>query len=146
MAMKSNVRVCNYNPMLVISVPVDSSTELAYGDFAALSGGSAIAYNGDNSIFLGVVLEGHEAGEAGRVSVALEAVVEVPIASGGGNAQIGDAYKRNAGANGTDWNVAKATQEGFLWALENKTAGSRCKFYLNALTKGGFLFDTITEG
>lgn len=147
MATSSNVSIREWSEIDVIKMPVGSSTVLAYGDLIDSSGGSAVAHSGDNSTFVGVAIDGSESGSVAEIAVATKAKISIKLSSSYGNAVLGNACKYVAGANGTDWQVASATTEGIIWALESITAGNSGLFLVDSHSlTGGFLFQTCVEG
>ena len=155
MATYSNTIIRNFDPLSVIKVPVASATVIAPGDLIILTGATSnqvaqvvatgsVSTSG-NTHFGGVALIGSESGSISPISVATRAVVRMEIDASGSDADIGAAYKYQAGANGTDWEVTKATALGIMWALEYKAQGSNCDMLIDIhCLKGGFIFDTCT--
>jgi len=148
MATSSNVVIRDYEDLTVVKVGVATATVLAKGDLVdfTVSTSALTAHAGDNSIFLGVALEGSESGETKQVSVATRAKIKVKVVSGSSAALPGEAFKYSAGANGTAWQVTQATEEGIMWALEGVAAASSGLFYIDShVLSGGFQFDACTE-
>jgi len=149
MATSSNVEIVAYDEIDVVKVAVATATVLAKGDLVDFTSGTTVltAHSGDNSLFLGIAMEGSETGEVKEVSVATRAKIKITVVSGSSDAVVGEAFKYSAGANGTAWTVTQATAEGIMWALESISNGSAGLFRINsAALAGGFLFDTCTEG
>jgi len=157
MATYSNVKIRNFDPLAVIKAPVGSSTVVAPGDLIYLTGttsgqvakvmGTGSAASSGNTHFAGVALVGSESGDISPISVATRAVINIKIASSGSDSDIGAAYKFSAGANGTDWEVTKATALAIMWAREYKSQGSYCDMMINAsptLVASTKLFDTTS--
>jgi|GEM_PF-1476423 hypothetical protein len=135
----------------VVKIGVASATVLAKGDLVDASGATApeaVAHSGDNSTFIGVAMEGSQSGEVNEISVATRCKIKIKVAaSPTTNVIIGDACAYSAGANGTTWEVTKATSEGIMWALENVDYGESGLFLVDSHSlAGGFYFDTCTEG
>lgn len=149
MSVYSNIVLRDVDEIDVVKLKVATATVLAKGDLIDYSSGTAaaIVHSGDNSIFLGVAMEGSESGSVAEISIATRCKILIQIVSGDTDGTPGAAYKYNAGANGTIWTVAIATAEGIMWALEPITAGSAGLFRVDVQAlAGGFLFDTCTEG
>jgi hypothetical protein len=148
----SNVVIRDYDPISVIKLPVVSATVIAKGDLIDASADTATTlvaacHAGDNSLFFGVALEGSESGEVKDISIATIAKVNIKVVSGSTDALPGDAFKYSAGANGTAWQVTKATSEGIMWALEPVLDTAEGVFLINShALAGGFIWDTCTEG
>ena len=147
MATSSNITILNVDPLGIVKVNVLSGTVLAEGDLINFDGTSAVVQEGNNPTFLGVALEGSEDGDSHQISVATIAVIDAKIGSSGTAGVLGDAYKRNAGANGTDWDFSKNATEGIMWVYENNIAqGDKGLFYINTHTLvGGSLFDVVSS-
>lgn len=146
MAVTSNITILNEDSLGIVKVKVASAVVFASGDLVDFDGTDLAAHAGESSTFLGVAMEGSEDGDTHQISVATICIVSVLLRSGGTAGVLGDSYKRNAGANGTDWDVDKATAEGIMWVYENNiAAGAKGLFYVNShVLKAGFLFDTTS--
>lgn len=144
---KSNIVIRRYDPYSVMFLNVAKATTVAQGDLVDFDGTDLAIHSGDNSDFTGVALSASSATDIQFVSTATRGVIYLPIVSGDTDSTIGDGYKYNAGSNTADWNVAKATAEGIMWAMEVITAGTSGRFYIDSHSLGaGFLFDALTEG
>ncbi len=146
MAVKSNITILNVDPLGIVKVKVGSATVLAEGDLINFNGTAAVVQEGNNPTFLGVAMEGSESGQTHQISVATHCIISALLVSGGTAGVLGDAYKRNAGSNGVDWSVDKATAEGIMWVYENNIAvGEKGLFLVNSHhLVGGILFDVMT--
>jgi len=123
-----------------------TSEVIAQGDLFETNGSGAEVVDGaDNTIFLGVALAGRDADDARDVPIAFRCVIEAKLVSTSSDCTAGDAVAYSAGANGTTWEMNKATAEGIAWALEDITAGSTGKFLIDVVAlQASTLFDTVT--
>lgn len=147
MATKANITILNHDPIGLISIKVASGTVIATGDLIDFDGTDA-AVHGDtgNQTIVGVAMVGSESGSIKDIEVATRAMLSAKIKSGGSAGVLGDGYKYNAGANGTDWDFDKVSTGGIMWVAQNNiAAGEFGNFALetHALT-GGILFDNLT--
>jgi len=155
MATYSNVKLRNFDPLAVIKCPVGSTTVVAPGDLIYLTGtttgqvakvmATGSVYTSGNTLFAGVAMDGSESGSITPIAVATRAVVGIKIGASGTASDIGAAYKFSAGANGTVWEVTKATALGLMWATEYAAQSAMCDMLIDTHTlTAGLLFDTIS--
>lgn len=147
MSTKSNVTLRLIEDGGIVKVNPALADAYASGDLVDFDGTDLTIHTGDNSEFLGVVIDGSEVGQTQQIAVATICQVSAKVVASSAALVLGDGVSHNAGSNGVNYDFTKNTAQGIMWAYENNIAnGDFGLFYVNSHVMGaGFLFDTLTE-